>query len=93
MYKRLPATLDPYFLYITVEYNGHKNMTLETNFIVYGQQEDYYCGVNMINTGTKALEPNKDYLEFTSVGASQCFDVKVEIDDKNTTVTNGKYSV
>ena len=76
MYQNLPPTVTQYFLNIAVEYsNGHK--TLETKFRVYGDQEGFYCGVNMINTGTEALDPNTDYLEFTSVGASQYFDVLV----------------
>ena len=89
VYQNLPATLWSYFLNIIVEYsNGHK--TLETKFRVYGDQECYYCGVNMINTGTKALDPNTDYLEFTSVGASQKFDVEVKSDGK--IPETGKYS-
>ena len=77
VYQNLPATLRSYLLNITVEYSNGNKITLETKFRVYGDQECYYCGVNMINTGTKALDPNTDYLEFTSVGASQKFDVLV----------------
>ena len=74
---RVPAKIKPYHLSITIEYTkGQK--TLETRFRVYGKQECYYCGVNMIDTTTKVLDPNIDYLEFKAVGASQNFSIKID---------------
>lgn len=73
----LPASIKPYILRVTV-YNGDTCVvTLKGKFRVYGDQEDYYCGVHFTNYGTQILNSN---ITFVSMGATRNFSVILDGD-------------
>ena len=44
---------------------------------MFGRQENYYCSLNLINTGTSPI-PQGGSLEFISVGKTQEFTCKID---------------
>ena len=72
--------LKKYFLNVkAVDPNIGDSVTLTGAFRVFGHQENYFCSLNMINTGTSPI-PQGGALEFISVGKATEFTCKI-IDD------------
>ena len=69
---------EEYILYVTaVDLNTSDTVTLRGAFRVFGHQEKYFCGFNMINTGTDPIS-QKGSLEFISVGNAQKFMCEID---------------
>ena len=67
-----------YFLNVkAVDPNTGDSDTLRGAFRVFGHQENYFCSLNMINTGTRPI-PQGGSLEFISVGKATNFDCKIK---------------
>ena len=57
--------------------NTNKVVTLIGSFRVFGHQENYFCTVNMINTGMQPIQRG-GYVEFSSVGRVTKFMCKID---------------
>ena len=67
-----------YFLDVNaVDPNTGDSVTLRGAFRVFGHHENYYCSLNMINTGTSPI-PQGGALEFISVGNATEFTCKMD---------------
>ena len=73
----------PYILHIEAnDPNTNDNVTLIGKYRVFGHQENYFCSLNMINTGTSPILQGGS-LEFISVGKATKFECKI---DKSTVI-------
>ena len=67
-----------YFLDVTaVDPGTGDNVTLRGAFRVFGHQENYFCSLNMINTGTSPI-PQGESLKFISAGEATAFTCKFD---------------
>jgi hypothetical protein len=67
-----------YFLDVNAaDPNTGDSVTLRGAFRVFGHQENYFCSLNMINTGTSPI-PQGGFLEFISVGYATEFTCKID---------------
>ena len=68
---------DRHFLHVeAVEQSTKKNVTLIGVFRVFGEQEHYFCSLNMINTATRPI-PQGGSVEFISVGMANSFECNI----------------
>ena len=54
------------------------SITLKGYFRVFGHQEKYFCGVNMINYGTSPISREDGYMEYIAVGATESFTCQID---------------
>jgi hypothetical protein len=63
--------------------NTRDSITLKGQFRVFGRQEKYFCGVNMINYGTNPISQDDGYVEYIAVGATEDFTCQIDKMEEN----------